>query len=111
VLYLKKGLSQRGFEVQVYFSIKDILKDTKLNLLSSDIILLDMQLPHISGHQIFRLLKSASLTNSIPIIAITGNKGIKEANKLLTHGLDDIVKKPLMMNVLLRKMQQCMPTY
>lgn len=57
-----------------------------------DIILLDMMLPKLSGHEVLRLLKNDPATARIPVIVVTGLSR-KNAAKLESEGADAFVEK------------------
>jgi two-component system, cell cycle response regulator DivK len=60
-----------------------------------DVILLDIQLPNMSGITLAKMLKSSEETKNIPIIAVTAYamKGDKE--RMLEAGCDAYVSKPI----------------
>lgn len=62
-----------------------------------DIILLDMNLPDLDGHDIARRLRSSSKGElaSIPIIAVTANALNGDAQKALDAGCDVYMSKPI----------------
>lgn len=57
-----------------------------------DVILLDMMLPKLSGHEVLRLLKNDLATAQIPVIVVTGLSR-KNAAKLESEGADAFVEK------------------
>ncbi len=63
-----------------------------------DLILLDIQLPDISGIEVARRLKADSETNAIPIIAITAFAMPGDRAMILEGGCDDYMSKPININ-------------
>ena len=59
-----------------------------------DLILLDIQLPDISGMEAARRLKEDERTRQIPIIAVTAFAMSGDAAKILASGCDAYVPKP-----------------
>ena len=57
-----------------------------------DIILLDINLPDMSGFDVLRQLRVAK--NSTPILILSGLAGIEDKTKGLSLGADDYVAKP-----------------
>src|SRR4051812_36269215 len=57
-----------------------------------DAIILDKQLPGLSGVEACKFLKSQSRTKDIPVILITATLGVQEAAKIA--GADDFMEKP-----------------
>lgn len=59
-----------------------------------DAILMDIQLPDISGMEATRRLKQEELTRTIPIIAVTAFAMPGDETKILESGCDAYVSKP-----------------
>jgi len=60
-----------------------------------DLILLDIQLPDISGEEAARRLKADERTRAIPIIAVTAFAMPGDREKVLHSGCDAYLSKPL----------------
>jgi len=60
-----------------------------------DLVLLDIQLPDISGLDIARDLKSREAFKSIPIIAVTAFAMAGDAEKAIAAGCDAYITKPI----------------
>jgi two-component system cell cycle response regulator DivK len=60
-----------------------------------DLILMDLQLPDISGHDAVRRLKDHPHTRSIPVIAVTAFAMSGDERKALRSGCDGYVAKPI----------------
>lgn len=65
-------LEQRGFTVAAASNGLDALE--KLSELDVDLIVTDMQMPHMDGQQLITELKKKPGTAAIPIIIVTGRK-------------------------------------
>ena len=61
---------------------------------SPDLILMDIQLPDISGMEATRRLKANEQTRTIPIIAVTAFAMSGDEAKILASGCDAYVSKP-----------------
>jgi two-component system cell cycle response regulator DivK len=59
-----------------------------------DLILMDLQLPDMSGLEVTRQLKAGAETASIPIVAVTAFAMAGDEKKALEHGCDAYVAKP-----------------
>jgi two-component system cell cycle response regulator DivK len=59
------------------------------------LILMDIQLPQMSGREVAKILKADAKTSHIPIVALTASamKGDREA--LLAEGFDGYIAKPI----------------
>lgn len=58
-----------------------------------DVILLDLNLPDITGTRVAEVLRSSPRTSDIPILMVTGAEPSKELENLKA-GVDDFVRKP-----------------
>ena len=60
-----------------------------------DLILMDIQLPEISGLDITRLLKQENDLNHIPVIAVTAFAMKGDEQKIREGGCEDYISKPI----------------
>jgi two-component system cell cycle response regulator DivK len=60
-----------------------------------DLILMDLQLPDMSGLEVTRQLKAGAETATIPIVAVTAFAMAGDEKKALEHGCDAYVAKPI----------------
>ena len=60
-----------------------------------DLILMDLQLPDISGFDAVRQLKDHAPTRIIPVVAVTAFAMSGDEHKALTSGCDAYVSKPI----------------
>lgn len=60
-----------------------------------DLILMDVQLPGMSGLEVAALLKADPTTQSIPIIAVTALAMKGDEERILAAGCDAYLSKPL----------------
>jgi len=60
-----------------------------------DVILMDINLPGISGHEVLRILQLDSLTAQIPIIALSANAMPRDIARALEIGFFSYVTKPI----------------
>jgi two-component system, cell cycle response regulator DivK len=62
-----------------------------------NLILMDLQLPDMSGLEATRQLKASEETRAIPIIAVTAFAMSGDEQKALDHGCDAYVAKPIVL--------------
>lgn len=62
-----------------------------------DLILLDLQLPDISGYDAVRQLKQDPQTREIPVVAVTAFAMAGDETKALTAGCDAYIAKPIVL--------------
>lgn len=60
-----------------------------------DLILLDVQMPDMSGYDVLKLLKEDSVTAQIPIIFVTGKDAVEDEEYGLELGAVDYIAKPI----------------
>lgn len=59
-----------------------------------DIVILDLELPGITGFEAARRLRNSNRTRHIPLIAATGYSHVKQLNQARDCGFDSIIVKP-----------------
>lgn len=73
-----------------------------------DVILLDLQLPDMSGLEVARRLKDSPKTTAVPLIAVTGMGGMKDHDAARKAGFLLVAVKPCPPADLLSKVEQAM---
>jgi excisionase family DNA binding protein len=91
-LFLKK----QGFARVVVGTGREAL--AALEKQKFDLCFLDLQLPDITGDEVYRLAKQAH--PDLPIVIITGYPDSALLDNILRHGLVPVLKKPLQVSVL-----------
>lgn|SRR6185312_2740299 len=71
-----------------------------------DVILMDIQLPDISGLEATRRLKQDEATRSIPVIAVTAFAMSGDERKARESGCDAYVSKPIMLQPFLALLER-----
>jgi len=98
---LSRRLQRRGFEVIIAIDgMEGIATATTEH---PDLILLDMDLPHMDGWEVTRHLKATLATQTIPIIALTAHAMAGDRERCLAAGCDDYDTKPIEFECLLSK--------
>ena len=72
------------------FQVLDMARNNK-----PDLILMDIQLPEVSGMEITGWLKSDSELRSIPVVAVTAFAMRGDEEKIRAAGCDDYLSKPI----------------
>ncbi len=60
-----------------------------------DLILLDIQLPHMDGLKLTKIIRDNEDTKDIPIIALTAYAMKGDRERILGAGCDDYISKPI----------------
>lgn len=84
-------LVARGFNVEIFSQPAVFLK--RMSLRRPDVILIDIRMPGMSGHQVFREIRQCEQT--IPIIVISASDRQEDAVEALRLGAFDFLRKPL----------------
>lgn len=73
-----------------------------------DLILMDVQLPEVSGIEAARRIKSDAATAHIPVIAVTAKAMRGDREAILAAGCDDYVSKPIEPSKLFAAIDRCL---
>jgi len=73
---------------------------------SPDLILMDLDLPVLSGWEVVRQLKADPATRAIPIIVLTAHAMLGDREKALAAGADDFDTKPVEFDRLIDKIER-----
>jgi PAS domain S-box-containing protein len=73
-----------------------------------DVILMDINLPGMSGLQALKLLREDPLTKHIPVIAISANAMVGDINKGLEAGFFRYLTKPINVNEFMKTVDQAL---
>lgn len=78
------------------------------NSVRPDIILLDLNLPDVSGIEVLEKLRASSRTNAIPVLIVSGEGSQENIVAALKLGARDFIVKPFSPEILLRKITAIM---
>jgi two-component system, chemotaxis family, response regulator PixG len=93
-------LGSQDFQVTL---IQDSMKALmKINSIRPDLILLDIGMPNVDGYQLCSLIRKSSILKDIPIVMVTGNKGLIDRARARIAGATDYLVKPFVQADLLR---------
>ena len=70
-----------------------------------DLILMDIQMPHMDGLQATKHIRQTELNMGTPIIAITAHAFPEERDRFLSSGMDDYLPKPVNLETLVNTIQ------
>jgi PAS domain S-box-containing protein len=71
-----------------------------------DLIMLDVNLPYVSGIDLVKLIKSDNTIRHIPVIAVSANAMPFDIQKAKEAGFDDYLTKPVDINSLIHRLNQ-----
>ncbi len=88
-------LSTLGFWTEAASSGAEAV--TVAKRLQPDLVLLDVEMPGMNGHETCRRLKAQPATWDIPVLMMTGFDPRPERPKMVESGADDLIVKPIPM--------------
>jgi DNA-binding response OmpR family regulator len=99
--YVKRGLSEAGFQVDLVESGTEGLQ------LGSeghyDVVVLDLRLPGLDGREVLRTLRDRGIT--VPVLVLTAQDAVDFKVQALRMGADDYVTKPFALEELLARVE------
>jgi two-component system cell cycle response regulator DivK len=82
-----------GFTVAVATTGEDAVAQAELSV--PDLILMDLQLPGIDGHEALAQLRANPDTRAVPVVALTASAMPMDRDKALSSGFDGFLEKPI----------------
>lgn len=92
-LVLINGILSSLYKVYPIESGADALEF--LEMQSPDLILLDVEMPEMSGKDLLLILKSDKRLAQIPVIFLTGNISVDSEGAAFRLGVSDYIRKPI----------------
>ena len=92
VMVAKALLEKLGQKVDVAMTGQEAIDKVREN--QYDLILLDIQLPDMTGFDVASTIIEEDLVMQTPIVALTANV-IKKRDEYLENGMDDVIAKPI----------------
>ncbi len=93
---IRKMLESYNIDVNVVSNGLEALENLSSN--EYDVILMDIEMPVISGYETIRRLKNGDFSEQVkstPIIGISANPFDHEEHVYLEHGMDAYISKPI----------------
>ncbi len=104
-LYLMKYmLEQRGYRVVLARDGEAGIAAARVE--NPDLILLDIQLPRISGYDVARALQSDLTTSTTPIVAVTSYAMPEDRKEAMAAGCTGYVEKPIEPDRFIHQMEE-----
>lgn len=97
-IQLEKWLNRAGYQVQLAASAEDALEQVRTSL--PDLFLIDVQMPQVSGFELYKTLQQNAQWSEIPVVFLTDNEQRQDLEEGLALGVQDYVFKPLAQNEL-----------
>jgi DNA-binding response OmpR family regulator len=98
---LARRLERKGYVVGVTDSAHQLLERTKQD--GTDLVLLDIEMPEVSGLEALKTLREAYSPIELPIIMVTAKNQSEDIVKALDLGANDYLTKPVDFPVVLAR--------
>jgi CheY-like chemotaxis protein len=105
---IAESLEARGFEVRAFADGAAAL--AAISERAPDLVLLDINMPGMSGWRVREVLRDAAATATIPVIAVTAQGGASvSASALQTLGFAGFLRKPFRVRELWGAIEKVLP--
>ena len=74
-----------------------------------ELIIMDIQMPHVSGFELIEALKSDESLRRIPIMAVTAYAGREDEDRIRAAGADAYVSKPISLARFVQEVSALLP--
>lgn len=71
-----------------------------------DVILMDLQMPKLDGYQAVRRIRDNAALHGVPVVAVTAFAMVGDRDKILTHGFDGYIAKPIVPETFVTQVEQ-----
>jgi two-component system OmpR family response regulator len=100
---LAEGLSKKGYAADIVNDGAKAFNRISMYRNDYDLVILDLMLPSMSGHDICRQMRDQNIT--VPILVLSARSEIDDKVELLSAGADDYLEKPFSFDELLARIQ------
>lgn len=105
-MLIRRVLIAEGYEVTEAISAQDAL--AKIQSLSPDLILMDINMPDMDGYALTAKIRKTPGFDHVPIIAVTANVMRGDREKSLEAGCDGYIQKPIDIDLLSQQIERFM---
>jgi DNA-binding response OmpR family regulator len=91
-LLLRRGLEREGLRVETAADGVEALE--RLARPGIDLVLLDLLMPRLNGHEVLARMRADSRLRHVPVIVVSGADETAEAVRCIELGADDFLPKP-----------------
>ena len=88
------SIALKGQGYAVYTAGDGMQALSRLNEVIPDLIFVDVNMPHMDGYQLCKIIKNHGLTKKIPVVMMTGKTRILDKMKWKRAGASDYIAKP-----------------
>lgn len=88
-------LKRVGLTIDIAVDGREALSKITAGAGRYDLVLMDIQMPHMDGYEATRRIREESRFATLPIIAMTAHAMLEERLKIADAGMDDYISKPI----------------
>ncbi len=99
--FIRKGIQAEGYEIEVAYDGRTGLSMGRSNVY--DVIIMDINLPHINGFELCKLIRSEN--DLVPILILTALDSLTDKSEGFEVGADDYLVKPFEFQELLMRIR------
>ena len=74
-----------------------------------DLVLMDLQMPTVNGYDAARQIKAIPTLQRVPIVAVTALAMVGDRDKILAHGFDGYIPKPIVPETFVSQVEAFLP--
>jgi len=93
-IVMLSGLVQEDPNVTADTTTDPCQVESKLAIQDYDLLILDLEMPHMSGFEVMACVRKHKKIDELPILIITGRQELEIRNKALSEGASDFITKP-----------------
>jgi putative two-component system response regulator len=92
------------YEIRTFLSGKEGLQHLSDN--DADLVLLDYEMPSMTGYEVLMSIRTNKKINKIPVIFLTGVTNERMEEEMMERGASDFIRKPLDLTVLRQRIEK-----
>ena len=100
---LERLLTPAGYHVEQFATAEPALASIRSS--APDLVLLDLQLPDLSGHEVLEAIRADPATRLLPVVMLTGMATTAEKLRAQAAGVTDFIPKPFSPDELLPRVR------
>ncbi len=100
---LRQLLTPAGYVVEEFGTAEAVLEQIRQE--PPDLVLLDLRLPDLSGHEVLEAIRADPATRLLPVVMLTGYATTAERVRAQAEGVTDFISKPFSPHELLPRVR------
>ena len=101
-------LRAHGFEVEPVRDGREAV--ARAHGFAPDLVVMDIQMPHVTGDEIIRQMKADGQLRAIPVMAVTAYAGHDDEARIRAAGANAYVSKPISLMRFVAEVRALLPT-